>query len=260
MSLTLVPMLGVALYRTVLTAAEKPKVFLYVTLAMLPLNGAANYVLMTGAGPVPEFGPTGAALATLLVATMSLLVLALVARRGRPRGRVSASLAIDWDGLASVLRAGLPIGIATVAEVGVFLGATIYAATLSAADVAAHTLALRTAGVAYAVPTALLQAAMVRMARAETLGDPAIRGAVIISSLSLALVAGAILFGALAFGARPLGAELLRRERCWPGGRRYRGWAARAPRLSWSSLQPRVRQPPVFCADKGIPARPCCTA
>ena len=117
---------------------------------------------------------------------------------------VSTGLAIDWDGLASVLRVGLPIGIATVAEVGVFLGATIYAATLSAADVAAHTLALRTAGVAYAVPTALLQAAMVRMARAETLGDPAIRGAVIISSLGLALVAGVILFGALAFGAGPL--------------------------------------------------------
>ena len=204
MSLTLVPMLGVALYRTVLIAAEKPKVFLYVTLAMLPLNAGANYVLMTGAGPVSEFGPTGAALATLLVATISLLILALVARRSRPRGMVSTGLAIDWDGLTSVLRVGLPIGIATVAEVGVFLGATIYAATLSAADVAAHTLALRTAGVAYAVPTALLQAAMVRMARAETLGDPAIRGAVIISSLGLALVAGVILFGALAFGAGPL--------------------------------------------------------
>ena len=103
-----------------------------------------------------------------------------------------------------MLRVGLPIGIATVAEVGVFLGATIYAATLSAADVAAHTLALRTAGVAYAVPTALLQAAMIRMARAETLGDPAIRRAVTASGLGLSLVAGAILFGALTLGARPL--------------------------------------------------------
>ena len=69
MALTLVPMLGVAFYRTILTAAEKPKVFLWVTLAMLPVNAAANYVLMTGAGPAPDFGPTGAALATLLVAT-----------------------------------------------------------------------------------------------------------------------------------------------------------------------------------------------
>ena len=205
MALTLVPMLGVAFYRTILTAAEKPKVFLWVTLTMLPVNAAANYVLMTGAGPAPDFGPTGAALATLLVATTSLLVLALVARRSRPRGMVaSAGPAVDWGGLASVLRVGLPIGVATVAEVGVFLGATIYAATLSAADVAAHTLALRTAGVAYAVPTALLQAAMIRMARAETLGDPAIRRAVTASGLGLALLAGAILFGALTLGAQPL--------------------------------------------------------
>jgi len=204
MALTLLPMLGVAFYRTILTAAEKPQVFLWVTLTMLPVNAAANYILMTGAGPAPNFGPTGAALATLLVATMSLLILVLVARRSRPSDRKASSRPVDWRGLASVLRVGLPIGVATVAEVGVFLGATIYAATLSAADVAAHTLALRTAGVAYAVPTALLQAAMIRMARAETLGDPEIRKAVTASGLGLSLIAGASLFGALMLGARPL--------------------------------------------------------
>jgi MATE family multidrug resistance protein len=102
------------------------------------------------------------------------------------------------------LRVGLPIGIATVAEVGVFLGATIYAATLGAADVAAHTLALRTAGVAYAVPAALLQAAMVRMARAETLGDPAIRRAVTASGLGLSLGLGASLCLALVLAAQPI--------------------------------------------------------
>lgn len=44
MALTLIPMLGVMLYRTILTAAEKPKVFLKVTLAMLPLNAVGNYL------------------------------------------------------------------------------------------------------------------------------------------------------------------------------------------------------------------------
>ena len=87
-----------------------------------------------------------------------------------------------------MLRVGLPIGIATVAEVGVFLGATLYAATLGAADVAAHTLTLRTAGVAYAVPTALLQASMVRMARADSLGDRSAARAVVAASLALSLV------------------------------------------------------------------------
>ena len=200
MAVTLVPMLGVALYRTILTAAEKPRVFLKVTLAMLPLNAAADYLLMTGAGPIPAFGPTGSGLGSLLVASVSLLILVWIGRQGR----TGAPVGVDWRGLATALRVGLPIGVATVAEVGIFLAATIYAATLGTADVAAHTLALRTAGVAYAVPTALLQAAMVRAARAEALGDPVLRRQVVRSALALALIAGTLLFAVLAIAARPL--------------------------------------------------------
>lgn len=205
MALTLLPMLGVMLYRTILTAAEKPKVFLKVTLAMLPLNAALNWVLMVGAGPFPAFGPAGAGYSSLIVATTSLVVLALVARNATGRSSLlSSSPWVDWAGMAAVLRVGLPIGIATVAEVGIFLGATIYAATLSAADVAAHTLTLRTAGVAYAVPAALLQASMVRMARAHTLGDLTMQRAVTLSSLMLSLGFGLVICLALVIGAGPL--------------------------------------------------------
>jgi multidrug resistance protein, MATE family len=202
LALTLAPMLGVALYRTILTAAERPRVFLKVTLAMLPLNAAANYLLMTGTGPLPAFGPAGAGLSSLIVATASLATLAVIARHGRPHS--AAPAAIAWRDLAAVLRVGLPIGIATVGEVGVFLAATIYAATLGAADVAAHTLALRTAGLAYAVPTALLQATMVRIARARALDAPATRRAVVASGLGLGLASGVLLLAALAAGAQPL--------------------------------------------------------
>ncbi|MGL4237656.1 MATE family efflux transporter [Tabrizicola sp.] len=202
MALTLVPMLGVALYRTILTAAEKPKVFLKVTLAMLPLNAVGNWVLMTGIGPFPDLGPTGAGVSTLIVATTTLIVLALVAGDATTRNtRKPKTSTVDWGGLVTVLRVGLPIGIATVGEVGIFLAATIYAATLGAEEVAAHTLTLRTAGVAYAIPTAILQAAMVRMGRAETLGLPSIRSAVTASSLILSLGFGALLCLALTLGA-----------------------------------------------------------
>jgi MATE family multidrug resistance protein len=205
MALTLVPMLGVMLYRTILTAAEKPKVFLMVTVAMLPLNALGNYVLMTGAGPVPAFGPTGTGISTLLVASASLAILILIVRRssgGATAAPVGAG--VDWRGIVPVLRVGLPIGIATVAEVGVFLAATIYAATLSAADVAAHTLTLRTAGVAYAIPVALLQASMVRMARANSQGDSRADRAVFTSSLAISLAFGALIVLVLASGAGPL--------------------------------------------------------
>ena len=203
MALTLVPMLGVVLYRTLLTAAEKPRVFLKVTLAMLPLNAGANYVLMTGAGPLPVFGATGAGLASLLVAACSLGLLAFIARRGRAPTAGPADRT-DWAEFAAVLRVGVPIGIATVAEVGVFLGATLYAGRLGAADVAAHTLTLRIAGVAYAVPTALLAASMIRVARAEGLGDPRAARSVIAASLALSLVFGVVSFLILAGGAAPL--------------------------------------------------------
>jgi len=198
-----VPMLGVALYRTILTAAEKPRVFLKVTLAMVPLNAAANYVLMLGVGPVPALGPAGAGFGSLVVATSSLALLAIVARRAQPRA-APAAVDVSWRDVVAVLRVGLPIGIATVAEVGVFLAATLYAATLSAADVAAHTLTLRTAGVAYAVPTALLQASMVRLARADSLGDADAARAVLRGSLALSLAFGTAIFTLLAVGAGPL--------------------------------------------------------
>lgn len=205
MAVTLVPMLGVMFYRTILTAAEKPKVFLKVTLAMLPLNGLANYAFMTGLGALPALGPTGAGVSSLLVAMATLAVLAAIARAATGSGTRSAAAGpFDWHGLAAVLRVGVPIGVATVTEVGIFLAATLYAATLGAADVAAHTLTLRTAGVAYTVLAALLQASMVRMARAEALGDVHAARAVVSSGLTLSLVFGTALFALIAGGAEPL--------------------------------------------------------
>ncbi|MFC6654514.1 MATE family efflux transporter [Roseibium salinum] len=209
MALTLVPMLGVMLYRTVLTAAEKPKVFLKVTLAMLPLNGLANHVFMTGAGPIPAMGPAGAGVSSLLVSAVSLAVLVTVARRVSPPAPALIDARPDWRRIGAILRVGVPIGLTTVTEIGIFLAATVYAARLGAADVAAHTLTLRTAGVVYALPAALLQASMVRMARADSLGDRNTGQAVVAASLGLSLVSGTMILLLVVAGAGPLADALL---------------------------------------------------
>jgi MATE family multidrug resistance protein len=161
---------------------------------------------MTGTGPVPALGPTGAGISSLLVATASLAVLVCVVRRTFPRESTGSrtNVPFDWRGVMPVLRVGIPIGIASVTELGIFLAATLYAATLGAADVAAHTLVLRTAGVAYAIPAALLQASMVRMSRAESLHDTRGARAVTASSLALSLAFGLLLFLLLAATAEPL--------------------------------------------------------
>lgn len=202
MALTLIAMLGVTLYRTILTAAEQPQAFLKVTLAMLPLNAVGNYVLMKGAGPIPALGPTGSGVATLLVAAGTLAVLMIMARRGG----IAVSAPFDWRGFGAVLRVGLPIGVTAATETGIFLAVTLYAAALGAADVAAHTLTLRMAGIAYAGSFALQQASMVRMARALGLEDTGQARAVLRSSLWLSFLGGLALLVLLGFGSQPLAA------------------------------------------------------
>lgn len=207
MALTLIPTLGVTLYRTLLTAAENPHAFLKVTLAMLPLNAIGNVLLMKGAGPIPAFGPTGAGIATLLVAAGTLAALLVMARRNAPAD--PARKAFDWRGpdwtlLGSVLRVGLPIGVTAATETGIYLAVTLYAATLSAADVAAHTLTLRMAGIAYAASFALQQASMVRMARAVGLEEVAQARAVLRGSLILSILGGLLLLILLSSAAAPL--------------------------------------------------------
>nr|MCU0563460.1 MATE family efflux transporter [Desulfobacterales bacterium] len=202
MAFTLLVMLGVTLYRTVLTAAERPGVFLKVTLAMLPLNALGNAVFMHGIGPVPAFGPAGAGISSLLVACASLGLLVVVSRRFVSRGEPVRGIQVGT--LGPVLRVGIPIGIATLGEVGVFLGATIYIATSGAADVAAHTLTLRLAGVAYALPVALLHAAMVRSARAEAKDDTARRRATTQAVIGVSVVSGLLVMGALLVAAQVL--------------------------------------------------------
>jgi MATE family multidrug resistance protein len=208
MALTLVPMLGVMLYRTILTAAQQPRTFLKVTAAMLPLNALGNLALMHGFGPIPAFGPTGAGLSTLIVAWLTLAILIVVARQVVPASSAPTP-SLHWADIAPVLRVGLPIGVATLGELGIFLAATLYAATLGADEVAAHTLTLRIAGVAYAAPAALLQAAMVRMALAEAAGDPDQCVRVTRSALWLSAGAGVVLLITLSTGAGSLSQSVL---------------------------------------------------
>jgi MATE family multidrug resistance protein len=187
MAATLLPMLIVVLFRTLLTAAERPKVFLWVTLAALPLNAAANALLMNGFSLVPAYGPAGAGVSSCAVATAMALALAVILHREVGGARTRS--AIDWKAAVEVVRIGIPIGVAMVAELGIFLGATLYAATLSAADVAAHTVTLRLAGVFYAVPLALLQASTVRVARRDAT-DAQGRREVIATAMNMAALAG----------------------------------------------------------------------
>lgn len=81
------------------------------------LNILLSYVFITGAGPLPRLGASGAALATCLAPAISLLIaVVIIARRGTilhlPKRK---PLIPEWRVLAPVIRIGIPAGIGGVA-------------------------------------------------------------------------------------------------------------------------------------------------
>ncbi|WP_176224318.1 MATE family efflux transporter [Maritimibacter sp. HL-12] len=197
MATTLLPMLAVAVMRNRLVARERPGAILRVTLGAIPLNAALNRVLMHGVGPWEGLGITGAGVSSLIVACSIAIALSVICLR---QGDVGA----DWRAgreLAEALRLGPPIGVTMLAELGVFLGATLFAARFGPEAAAAHALTLRLAGIVYAVTSGLQQAATVRMARQAEAGDPRwpLRAGV-----RLGLAAGAVNVALLCTIATPL--------------------------------------------------------
>lgn len=199
MAVTIVPMLAAAVLRTRLTAIERPGALLRVTLMAVPLNAGLNYVLMFGIGGWPGLGATGAGLSSLAVGLFYAGALIHFDRRAGDRGR---AVLPRLGEVVEIARLGFPIGIATIAEVGVFLGATLFVATLGVDAAAAHALAIRIAGITYAVSVGLQQAAMVRFARSAAAERR--QHSVVVGALRLGAAAGLLVCVALIGAARPL--------------------------------------------------------
>jgi len=194
MAATLVPMLAVAVLRNRLLALERPGLIARVTACAIPANAALNWVLMHGAAGWVGFGIAGLGLSSLLVACGIAAALWCACRRHGDRGLDIAASAE----LREALRLGLPIGLTMLAELGVFLGATLFAARFGAEAAAAHALTIRLAGLVYAVSIGLQQAATVRMARRAEASD---RQIPFIAGTRLGLAAGlahAAVLGAIA--------------------------------------------------------------
>jgi MATE family multidrug resistance protein len=166
MAITMVPMLLVTVWRNLFGALGRPRIFLVASFCALPLNAVANLILMFGWGPVPALGVTGAGLASALVAFALLVGFATFTAfdtelRGLRLFRLPPR-PIFGD-TREIFRFGLPVGIFTLGELGLFLIATVVVSLFGAEALAAHAVALRTAGVVYAIPAGLSQAATVRV-------------------------------------------------------------------------------------------------
>lgn len=165
--LGMIPALWVAVLQSWLAALGRTQVVLWVTLAAVGVNIVVNWVLIFGNWGFPEMGARGAAVATLVVQVVSLLVLgpyAAMARGLRPYRLFQRFWRVDRQALRQVFRLGWPIGLTGVAEGGLFHASAIMMGWVGTAELAAHGIAMEATAVVFMVHVGLSSAVTIRVA------------------------------------------------------------------------------------------------
>lgn len=163
----LIPVLLFMSLRSFLSALEHTRVIFWTALGTGALNAGLNVVLIFGLWGAPEMGIRGAAIATAVAQTGSAALLALYAhRRARSYDLFSRLWRPDPDLFGKLLRMGLPIGLTSLAEVGLFSVTTVMMGWLGEIPLAAHGIALQISSATFVVQLGLSQAATVRAGRA----------------------------------------------------------------------------------------------
>jgi MATE family multidrug resistance protein len=180
---------------------------LWVWALLLPLNALGNYIFMYGNFGFPALGAPGAGLATGIVQTLGLVLLAvytLKAPRYRRYDLARRMTLPDWAHIGRLFHLGFPICIGLAMEAGMFMVSTLLMGRFGAETVAGHQIALSVASITFMFPLGIAQALTVRVGRAIGAGEMAVArhrgqlgimlcgGLMFVSGICLWLFGGAI--------------------------------------------------------------------
>ncbi|PIE13131.1 MAG: MATE family efflux transporter [Rhodobacterales bacterium] len=186
----IIPALVVMVLKSYLAALERTQVVLWITLLGVAVNALVNYALIFGNWGAPEMGVRGAAVASLVVQAMSVLGLAVYVARVTPEHDLFARFwRPDWEAFGHVFTLGWPIGLTSLAEVGLFAASSIMMGWFGAVPLAAHGIALQITSLTFMIHLGLSNAATVRAGRAVGQDDTGglRRGAAVIIAMSLSV-------------------------------------------------------------------------
>ncbi|MGF1609527.1 MAG: MATE family efflux transporter [Kiloniellales bacterium] len=159
--------------RSLLTAHSRPRAVVAAGVAGALLNLAGNWLLMFGSFGLPALGIVGAGLSTAfanIAMFLGLLVFVLRDRRFRRYAILARFWRADWPRFFEILRIGFPIGLAILAESGLFAAAGVMMGWIGTAELAAHGIAMQCSAVAFMLPLGIAQAATVRVGYAAGAG------------------------------------------------------------------------------------------
>ena len=160
------PWLLFQLLRNFVSALERPRVVLWLSLAGIALNALLSWSLIFGHFGLPALGLRGGGLGstlTWLIMCGSLAAVILTDRQFRRFHIFGHWWRFDRQRTTSMAKLGWPIGATMALEMGVFALAAYFMGWIGAPAVAAHAVALQLAALTFMVPLGLGQAATVRV-------------------------------------------------------------------------------------------------
>ncbi|MBD1851274.1 MATE family efflux transporter [Leptolyngbya sp. FACHB-711] len=169
--------LGFAVLRHFVSALSQPRPVIVIMVCGTLFNIAGNYVLMFGKLGLPALGLAGIGYASSL--SLWAMFLALLFYCQQPRyqqyGIFQNLHVLEGRLFRELLHVGIPIGILTAAEAGLFTVTTFLMGQLGTVTLAAHQIALQTAAITFMIPLGVSFATTVLVG--QRLGQGDFRGA-----------------------------------------------------------------------------------
>lgn len=150
-------------------AMNRPWPVFWISIGGVALNVVLNWLLIFGKLGAPELGLEGAAVATLIARTASLVGMILWCRNDaalREWVPIRWLRAPDWAGVKDLLRTGFPASMQLLAEVSAFVAATLIIGNMGEAALASHQVAIQCAATVFMVPLGISMALTVRIGEA----------------------------------------------------------------------------------------------
>ncbi len=163
----MIPALMVMTLKSFLAALEHTAIILWSTIGAAIMNVVVNYALIFGNLGAPEMGIRGAAIASLSVTAVTLLLIAVYIVRRLPQFELFKNFwRSDTEIMARVFALGWPIGLTSLAEGGLFSASAVMMGWIGPIELAAHGIAIQLASLTFMVHIGFSQAATVRAGRA----------------------------------------------------------------------------------------------
>ena len=163
----MIPALIVMTFKAFLAGMEHTAIILWATIGTAVLNGFINYALIFGNWGMPELGIQGAAIASLTVNLITVLILVAYIMKVLPQFELFKNFwRSDSEILKRVFVLGWPIGLTSLAEGGLFAASAVMMGWIGAIELAAHGIAIQLASLTFMVHLGFSQAATVRAGRA----------------------------------------------------------------------------------------------